>query len=141
MLMKTPQVKHKPIKDLEKIAAEYKARGWKTEPAVRPRPVRRHVFSTVAKVRHLPQFERAEMAARYLKGEMTPKPNWDLAKHIFRVHCGQISDAMRELDNAGTTAEPMIEAAWFETSQEARAAFVQKHLNELWHLVDAATAA
>ena len=67
----------------------------KTTPRVLTIPrapqVRRHVFSTIAKIRHLPPLERAQLAARWLRdeGEVSLKPTWDLARYIFRVHANQ----------------------------------------------------
>jgi hypothetical protein len=109
-------------------------------PAVRPRPVRRHVFSTIAKARHQPAHVRSDFAARWLTGALTLKPTWDLARHIFRVHGPQIRDALARLE-ASTVAEPAITHAWADARPAEKADFVKTHLAEIWRLVDRATAA
>ena len=110
-----------------------------TDPALRPRRVRSHTCITVARARHLPEAERAVLAARWLLGEVTVKSTWEMARQIFRAHAQPIHDAYVELETTGTS-EPVIERAWAVIPQEAREAFVQQHLTEIWRLVDRITA-
>ena len=46
-----------------------------TRPAVRPRPVRRHMVTTIAKARHQPRHVRADLRGALVDGGTDPQAN------------------------------------------------------------------
>ena len=109
-------------------------------PAVRPRQVRRHVNTTIAKARHQPLHVRSDFAAHWLTYTLDLKRTWEVAAFIFRVSPPQISAALARLE-ATTVAEPAINHTWATTKPADKVAFVKTNLPEIWRLVDQATAA
>ena len=113
-------------------------------PAVLPRRTCRHLVITAENLAkaHRGARERAFLAAHWILGSLTiTQPTVRSATRVFRVSKPTVDAAVAELKAATTAAPSMLEDVWKQATPAERTALVSKHLNEMWHVFENATAA